>query len=219
MNYRLRKDLNDFLDTYFKFVINEKYTNQDYLVLDGNVDVIDTKGNFWNDYFIRLLIPISNYPSVIPSVYEISEEIEREDDFHISKKGECCLDIHHKLILEKRRGINLIAFYKKYIYPFFANHQYKIKTNMYANGEYKHDVEGVVQFYNDEYNLSNSESIVKYIELALGVRKADRNKECIICGGRKYKNCCFLTVEKLKSFGSRILKTDLEIFKNKQNTQ
>lgn len=215
MNTRLKKDLNDFLNTYYNFSISTDKTKDNYLVLNGAINVVDTNGDFWNDYEVRIVIPKLGYPHVVPKVYECSTKIERDDDFHISKKGECCLDIHHKLILEKKRGITLISFYKKYIYPFFSNHQYKIKTKSYAGEEYEHDADGVVQFYNEEFNLTDNELIIKYIECSLGMLKTERNKQCPICGSPKYKKCCRITVDKLKSFGKEILKLDLEIFKSK----
>jgi hypothetical protein len=215
MSARLKKDLSDFLNTYFNFNINTDKTNSNYLVLDGVIDIVDTNGNFWNDYKVRMAVPKTGYPNTIPEVFEISSKIERDIDFHISKKGKCCLDIHHKLMLEKRRGITLISFYKKYIYPFFANHQYKVKTESYAGEEYEHDADGVIQFYREEFNLTDYELIIKYIECSLGILKTERNKQCPICGGLKYKKCCRITVEKLKSYGKEILKLDLEVFKNK----
>jgi hypothetical protein len=217
MNTKLRKDLTDFLNTYFDFSINTEKTCSRYLILDGVIEVVDTKGVFWDDYEVRLVIPKLGYPYVVPEVYEISTKIERDYNFHISKNGNCCLDIHHKLILEKRRGVVIIDFYKKYIYPFFANHQYKIKTNSYAGGEYKHDGDGVVQFYEEEFKLTDYELIIKYLECSLGKLKTNRNRKCPICGSPKHKKCCRKTVEKLKCFGKEILKLDLDIFKKKLN--
>lgn len=216
MKNQLIKDLNNFLGTYYNFSVNIDKTNDSFLVLDGVIDIIDTNGDFWNDYDVRLVVPKLGYPHVVPTVYENSFKIERDKDFHISDKGECCLDIHHRLMLEKRKGITLTNFYKKFIYPFFANHQYKIKTKSYAGEEYEHDADGVVQFYKEEFNLTDYELIIKLIECSLGILKTERNKQCPVCGGSKYKKCCRLTVEKLKLFGNKILKLDLEIFKNKQ---
>ncbi len=215
MKNQLKKDLNNFLDTYYNFSVNKDKTDDSYLVLDGVIEIIDTNGDFWNDYDVRIVFPKLGYPYVVPEVYECSTKIERDDDFHISKRGKCCLDIHHKLMLEKRRGVTLISFYKKYIYPFFANHQYKIKTESYAGEEYKHDVDGVIQFYDEEFNLTDYELIIKHIECSLGILITERNKQCPICGSPKYKKCCRTTVEKLKPFGKEILKLDLEIFKAK----
>lgn len=215
MNSCLKKDVGDFLERYFSFNINADKTTCDNLVLDGVVDIIDTNDDFWNNYEVRIVIPKSNYPNIIPKVYEVSNKIDRDIDFHVSKKGKCCLDIHHKLILEARKGITLISFYQKYIYPFFANHQFKVKTDTYAGEEYEHDIDGIIQYYKEEFKLTDFNLIVKHIECTLGILKAERNKQCPICGKPKYKKCCSPIVEKLKRYGKELLKVDLEIFKNK----
>ena len=82
----------------------------------------------WGNYDIDVFVPTINYPQVTPIVVETTKNIERSWDFHISDEGICCLSIPHKLILAKRSGINLINFYRDFIYPFFANHQFKLKT-------------------------------------------------------------------------------------------
>jgi ubiquitin-protein ligase len=191
MNSCLKKDVEGFLETYFNFSINAEMETQNCLVLDGVIDVIDMEGVFWQNYEVRILFPKLNYPNVIPEVYEISSKIDRAIKFHIDTNGKCCLDIYHKLVLEQRRGINIIEFYKKFVYPFFANHQFKIKTDSYAAGEYKHDIAGVVQYYKDEFDLTDFIII------------------------KKHKKCCFMTVEKLKSYGNKLLIMDLKIFNEK----
>lgn len=215
MNRTLKNDLSVFLDTYYSFSIIEKKSNSNVLVLEGTINIIDVNSQLWDNYHIAIHIPKNNYPYIIPDVYETSSKIERLYDFHISKNGKCCLDIMHKLILEKRRGISIVDFYKKYIYPFFANHQYKLKTKLYAGGEYKHDVDGIFQYYKEEYNLHDPLQILTYLKHALGKIKAERNKKCPICGGLKYKKCCLPIVDKLKLYGSMQLKIDFKVFKEK----
>ncbi|WP_405565726.1 hypothetical protein [Polaribacter sp. Asnod6-C07] len=182
------------------------------LVIDGVIDIIDTEGDFWQNYKIRMFLPKLNYPHILPEVFEISSKIDRDIKYHIDTNGKCCLDIYHRLALAQRRGINIIDFYKKFVYPFFANHQFKIETDSYANGEYDHDIAGVIQYYKEEFQLTDFKTIIKYLECSLGVLKAERNRECPICGKPKYKKCCAMKVEKLKSYGNKLLITDLKIF-------
>lgn len=215
MNRTLKNDLTYFLDTYYSFSINEEKSSNNYLVLQGKISIIDKNSQLWDNYHIRIHISKNNYPYIIPDVYETSTKIERSYDFHISKEGKCCLDIMHKLILEKRRGITLVDFYKKYIYPFFANHQYKLKTKLYAGSEYKHDIDGIFQYYKEEYNLQDPLQILTYLKHALGEIKAERNKKCPICGGLKYKKCCMHIVDKLSLYGNKQLKIDHYVFKEK----
>jgi hypothetical protein len=215
MNYCLKKDVENFLETYFNFSINIEMETENCLVLDGVIEIIDKKGVFWQDYKIRMLLSKLNYPNIIPEVFEISSKIDRDIKFHIDTNGKCCLDIYHRLVLVQRRGITIIDFYKRFVYPFFANHQFKIETDSYANGEYDHDIAGVIQYYKEEFELTDFTIIIKHLECSLGILKAERNRECPICGKPKYKKCCAMKVEKLKSYGNKLLKLDLKIFKEK----
>ena len=213
MNSQLKTDLKSFLEHFYKFeLIDSK--NPDAIVIVGVIDIVDEADEHWESYKIKINFNKNDYPNVIPSVFELSNKISRNWDFHISKKGECCLDISHELINQKRRGIVLTNFYKDLIYPFFANHQYLLKKGNYANGEYLHDDKGVVQFYEEEFGLTETNKIIEILKLALGKSKAERNKECPICGNPKYKKCCKPIVNKLIIYGWKQLESDLEMFKN-----
>jgi len=214
MNARLRKDLSVFLSNFYKFERIE-LDNSDELAIAGTVDVVDKIGVHWKSYKIVILLNEENYPNIIPKVFELTDIIERDWDYHISKNGFCCLDIPHKLIKQKRRGINLTEFYKNVIYPFFANHQFKLAKGNYANGEYKHHEKGIIQFYEEEFKLTDLEVIIKHIELAIGLFKAEPNKKCPICGKPKYKKCCKPVSNRLAVYGMSRLKSDLEIFRKR----
>lgn len=214
MNSQLKKDLNSFLENFYNFkLIDSKNSNA--IVIVGVIDIVDETDTHWGSYDIKIIFNKNNYPNVIPSVIELSNKISRNWDLHISKKGECCLDISHTLLRYKRRGIDLTNFYKDVIYPFFANHQYLLKEGNYANGEYEHFGDGIIQFYREEFGLTETNKIIQILKLALGERKAEVNKECPICGNSKYKKCCRLIVNKLLIYGSKQLESDLEMFRKK----
>lgn len=215
MNNELKKDLKLFLGSYLKFEVNDNETNDNKLVLQGVIDIIDDNLQFWDNYNVKIIVPTIGFPHVIPLVVETSKKIARDIDFHISNNGLCCLDIPHKLEIEKSRGISLVDYYQNYIYPFFANHQYKLKTKKYAGGEYDHFHKGVEQFYKEEHNLTDTYGIIEYLKYALEYKKAERNKKCPLCGKPKYKNCCRLLIYKIKRYGKRQLKIDLSFFENK----
>ena len=123
MNAKLKKDLKAFLSIYHKFHQVKNNNTPDIVHLSGTIDIVDTSGALWGAYKVAVFFSGSRYPNVIPKVVELSEEIERDWDYHISKEGVCCLAIPHKLILLMNQGIDLIGFYRTVIYPFFANHQ------------------------------------------------------------------------------------------------
>lgn len=209
MNRRLEKDIDAFLDMYPIFLLVEETENTK--TFDGKIDIIDINGNYWDSYDVRIKIPIAKYPNIIPEVYEISKKIERERDWHIAADGACCLDITHQLLLLKNKGIDLISFYQNKIYPFFANHQYKLKTGNYANGDYPHEFDGVKYFYAENLKLNNTDLIIKILK-QITTKKLPKKEAVCICGESKFKHCHLSTVTKLILFGQHQLKLDLALF-------
>lgn len=215
----LKRDLAKFLEVYHKFE-NVTLEKHDCEALYGEIAVVDKKKQHWKNYKVLITVHAS-YPHTIPSVYEMSDVIERDWDYHISKKGACCLDITHDLILKRNTGINLIEFYREVIYPFFANHQYKIAEGDYANGEYKHFEDGIIQYYETKLGLIEPLLTVKLITEALENRKLEANKECPICSNQKHKKCCRPIINKLRLYEKKQLMKDLAVFEkllSKNNT-
>lgn len=207
----LDKDIISFLSNYFAFK-EVKSPKSGYRALEGKVSVLDRKDKLWGQFEILILINEKNYPYTIPIVIEKTEIIKRDWDFHISKEGECCLDIPHKLLKMKKRGIVLEEFYREVIYPFFVNYHYKVATDKYANGEYEHHFKGIAQLYQEEYGLNNYEDIIALLETTVSGIKYQPNKQCPLCGGSKYKKCCRKKVYSLRGYGLDQLKLDLALF-------
>lgn len=206
-------DIERFLGKYLSFKKIHSPESK-YLALEGKIDVLDDKNRFWNRFEVLILINQNEYPYTIPLVFEMTQKINRDWDFHISKKGECCLDIPHKLQKMKLRGIIFEEFYSKIIYPFFANFCYKESKGFYANGEYKHHFAGIEQFYQEEFNLKDSNLIIALIEASINPVKHPPNQKCPFCGKPKYKSCCRKIIYKLRSYGLEQLLFDLKLFKS-----
>lgn len=209
MSRRLKNDIEQFIELYPMFTFNESVEKVE---LNGIIDIIDTNGSYWDSYEIRIIVPVAKYPNIIPRVVECSKKVIREDDWHISEDGECCLDITHNLILLQNKGIDLISFYKNKIYPFFANHQFKLKTGNYANGDYPHQFDGIKYFYENEIGLSDSDLIIKILTL-ITTNKLPQKAAICVCNQNKYKHCHLPTVTKLIRFGKQRLSQDLLFFK------
>ena len=208
----LNCDIDSFLGKYYSFK-DVHSPKPGYLALEGKISVLDKKGKLWGQFEILILINKVEYPYTIPIVIEKTQIIDRDWDFHISKEGVCCLDIPHKLLKSKKRGITFEEFYRNVIYPFFANYHYKESTGEYANGEYKHHFEGIAQFYQEEFDLENFEDIIALLETSIGGIKHQPNIECPLCGKPKYKKCCRKKVYSLKGYGMQQLKIDLVLFR------
>jgi len=211
----LNNDIESFLGKYFSFEKVES-PKLGYLALEGKISVVDSKDKLWGHFEVLILINESEYPYTIPIVIEKTNIINRDWDFHISKDGVCCLDIPHKLLKIKKKGVFFEEFYREVIYPFFANYHFKKSTGDYANGEYNHHFAGIVQYYREEYGLDNTEDIIALLETATYGIKYQPNKKCPLCGGHKYKKCCRKKVYKLRGYGQPQLNIDLALFKQHQ---
>lgn len=207
-NGLLIKDLNEVRSIFPKL----KYsTNKDFKILKGEIDIFDSNGVYWDSFTIAVEVP-KKYPNAVPQVLELSNNIERIDDRHISKDGVCCIGITHELLFKARKGIRMIDFIKNSVYPYFANQLYFLSHGEYANGEYAHHFNGVKQFYKEKLGLNDIPLIINILELIILNKVPSRNSTCP-CGLKKIKHCHNSQIEFLKSIGKPQIKSDLHQFK------
>ena len=211
----LQKDLKSFLSIYSKFK-KVNIPRKKIIILRGQIDVCDVKGNYFKTFDLDIIINKYSYPYTIPEVKERSKFIERNQEWHINNEGFCCLDMDHKLIKMSQRGIHIGTFYRDVIYPFFCNTVFKQLYNNYANGEYPHEFEGVQSFYKNELNLNNPELILKVLRSIKTGKTPGRNQLCV-CENDKYKNCKkhFESIEFLKNLPTQRILVDLKYFEEK----
>ncbi|PKQ46585.1 SEC-C metal-binding domain-containing protein [Confluentibacter flavum] len=149
---------------------------------------------------------------------EITEHIKRTDDNHIDKEGFCCLDIEHILEKESRKGIDLTTFYKNKVYPFFTNYIFKKETGDYANGEYAHFFDGVIQYYKEELGIDDFKIITNIIYAVASNSIPNRNELCLCGSELKIKQCHLRKINSLKSLSKSRLISDLINFEEFVNT-
>lgn len=181
-------------------------------LIEGELDICDTKGIYWDTFEIEIYIP-PNYPYGVPTLVETSKKIPRADYRHINKAGICCVDMSHELLFQAKQGIRLFDFIKNKAYPFFANQLFYDEKGYYSNGEYKHRFKGVEQFYKERLNIDDCGLAVKLLNYVLSNPKISRNKPCVCGSGDKVKDCHLSSIEFLKDVGSQQLLLDLKEFK------
>lgn len=180
--------------------------------LDGELDICDINGEYWSTFEIIVYIPKS-YPNGIPLVEEKSNLIPREIDRHISEEGYCCLDVTHKLSYKALTGIYLLEFLQNSVYPYFANQLYYNKNEHFAGAEYKHNFDGVIQFYDESLNVKDAKSAILILEGIILNNIPGRNDNCLCGSNKKMKQCHIKTIDFLKSLDKKLLEDDLARFK------
>jgi hypothetical protein len=108
-------------------------------------------------------------------------------------------------------GTNILDFIRNKVYPYFANQVYRENAEHYAAGEYKHNFEGVQQFYTEDLGIEGAELAIQILQLIIANQLPGRNEPCI-CGKNKFKNCHMESVDLLKLVPVDKLKEDLESF-------
>ncbi|MEL1248384.1 SEC-C domain-containing protein [Flavobacterium helocola] len=181
-------------------------------VIKGDLDICDVKGVYWNTFNIAIVVP-EGYPFCVPMVFEISQILPRDKDWHISDEGICCIDIEHNLIVMSRKGIQMNDFIEKKIYPYFANQLYKLEKHKYAGEEYGHETEGIIQYYNENLKIQSLDSIIVFIEIIIKNNDLTRNRLCPCNSGKKIKKCHETSIELIKTLGKVKILDDLKKLK------
>lgn len=188
----------------------------------GDIDICDTNGVYWGTFRVAITIP-DNYPFGVPNLIELSEEIPRDEDRHISENGICCVDMSHELLFLAKRKLLLFDFVKEKVYPYLSNQLYFKKEKKFAGDEYPHGFEGVVKFYDKRLRLTNHSIIISLLELLITNSAPQRNDPCP-CGrtdengkALKTKFCHESEINFLKTLGKEKLREDRENFKKLNN--
>ncbi len=177
-------------------------------IVKGELDICDSVGVYWGTFEVAIYLP-SSYPYCVPEVRELSNNIIRDNDWHISSNGQCCVDIEHRMLLYEKKGVNVFSFLKEKVYPYFANQIYKQNKSSYANGEYQHGFAGVVQYYKEDLGIFTAKDAISILEAILNGRIPKRYEDCICGSGEKFKKCHLNSVELLRLLPVAILRRDL----------
>lgn len=181
------------------------------VLFEGDIDIFDQQGVYWNTYNIRITVP-TQYPRGVPDLYEVSQLIERVIDRHIDHDGLCCVGVSHELFIRAHRDFRIIEFLNEYAYPYLANQSYFMVEGHFVGFEYKHGFGGVIQFYQKLFKTQDYELIFKFIDSFLHTRLPRYGDMCWCGSVRKYRKCHLLMINELKKIPKNQLKSDLSNF-------
>ena len=143
----------------------------------------------WDRYQIELQVP-QDLPRGIPALYEIGNRIPRKSDRHMEPDGKACIVLPDDYWYKHPRGMNMLDFLNGPVRNFFVNQSLIDlgQPNIWENGEWRHGVEGIVEFYATILGTSEPKTILTY----LGILKRDtvRGHWPCPCGSkRRLRNC------------------------------
>lgn len=168
--------------------LEKPYALENLWVIDGKLDVIDINGYCWGTYQVKIVFP-NGYPLNIPVLIETSNKITRHVDWHISEQGVCCVGTIAKQHREMSDGITLISWLDKFAIPYFANHIQRLELGSYANGEFAHGLEGILEYYKELFQTLDANSTLDRLRQIAGLNSYSKNALCFCGSGKKYKRC------------------------------
>lgn len=192
-DFDIKEDLNDVMAIFPKLELVKSS-------LIGEIDIYDDENVYYDSFNININIP-EKYPYEFPVLHEISNKIPRIIDRHISEEGKCCVCVTQEEDIRSKRGIKIKDFMFEYVIPFLANQIYFEGNKKWANGEYKHGLAGIFQYYYELFETRNIELILKGLKTYLD--KSLKPYEKCFCGsGKKLKKChqrFFFELEKMSN--------------------
>lgn len=166
--------------------LNPPFLQGGFWHIQGDYDLLDNIGVLHETFRIEIIIP-PDYPNKPPFLYERSNKIPVELDWHNTPFG-CCLS--PEVVVFNRLGqIDLMRWFKIFVESFFANYIYKRKYNEYPSGEYEHGIQGIIDGYKKVFSLSTDQEVISLLGNLLNPPKQCRNEKCYCLSGNKFKHC------------------------------
>lgn len=170
------------------------YTISGQTRLHGHLDVFDKQGGRWGGFMVTVLFP-SDYPQVPPLLFEDQGRIKRQADWHVNNDRSLCLGPEVRELRKYMGRAHLLDWLDRSAMPFLANHLYKERTGVYLNGEFSHGVEGIWEYYLDEWDCSPGE-VLRRLAILCGVKTPARQDPCY-CGSQLPWRRCHLQPDML----------------------
>lgn len=204
--FNINRDLNEVLEMFPKLKLFEKDKKKN---LRGEVDIFDNAGNFVDSFVIDVLIP-RNYPYRFPLLFETGNKFEHIPDRHVNEDKSCCVCSLQESDLISQKGITIKFFFLKYVLPYLANQLYFDSEKEWANGDYEHGAEGILQFYKELFKVNTIEKVIKLLTF-FNTKKINRNDNCF-CGEKiKLKKCHIQTYTIVKNLSKSQIENDIFI--------
>jgi hypothetical protein len=204
----LKKDLEKVLLQFPKLAVDN---SNEKTCLRGEIDIFDKEGTYWDSYFIKIVVPIG-YPYAFPELFETSNKFPHVEDRHANIEGNCCLCSLQEEDIISQKGISMCDFIHRYVIPFLANQIYYDLIGTWANGEYKHGYDGILQYYQELLEMADLKKVYDLITL-LKTNTFQRNDNCYCGENKKIKYCHLKQYSTFKSISLKRVNKDLDVIK------
>ena len=196
-------DLHDIQSVRIKYPqLHYRQDAENWLLL-GSIDIVDKEGNYYDSYDVEIVGTLL-FPHQFPKLFERSNKFPKIADWHVFNDESCCTAVRGKEILSTRNKISVLRYINEFVVPYLANQTFRKLNGNYANGEYAHNKNGEIEFFEELFFTKDLLIILKCIDLALS-EKDPKNIKCICTSDKKYKHCHRKLVQKAMLLGKEYL--------------
>ncbi|ADY52438.1 SEC-C motif domain protein [Pseudopedobacter saltans DSM 12145] len=181
--------------------------NDGTYIFSGNYYLKNDEGKLIKSFNVKIT-PLKNYPNSVPIVYSTGDEIEKIDDYHISKEGIICFDHTYTLNKLASGGLRLYDFIEFYFPKYFSWVLLKQCEKAENLKEWAHQDNGTIQYFQEILRISDIDKICDFLDCYLKVSKPSRNEKCYCGSGIKLKNCHLDAVNILRATSKKELQND-----------
>lgn len=162
--------------------------NDGTYIFSGNYYLTNEEGRLIKAFNIKISL-LKKYPNAVPIVYSTGDEIEKIDDYHISKDGIICFDHTYTLNKLASGGLRLYDFIEFYFPKYFSWVLLKQSGKVENLKEWAHQDDGTIQYFQELLGINDIEKISSFLECYFKIAKPSRNEKCYCGSGIKLKNC------------------------------
>lgn len=157
-------------------------TREDIMYLSGKLQITD-----FAVFTIEIKFP-NNYPLSLPEIKETSKKIPAIHDRHINSDNTCCVGMPAAMYKELGMQYTIIDYIEKFVIPFFANQIHFEVYGQWANGDYSHGTQGILEYYQETFNTTSKKTVLKLLKMV--VRPTTKQYKGCPCGSKKtFKGC------------------------------
>jgi hypothetical protein len=181
--------------------------------LEGKITLCDESGVAYDAYQIR--IECSNdYPNSFPTVYETSERLPPNIDWHIYPDGHFCICTSLEESIYCCKGLTLTRFINDQIVPYLHNQSFREKEGYFLQ-ERSHGIQGTLESLKDILKTNDLQKIYALLIYIYINDTPSRISKCFCGSKKKYRHCHKEAYRNLKDIGQhKLLQTILSVKEN-----
>lgn len=142
----------------------------------------------YDEYELKLEVP-NNFPKDIPFVWETSDNIPADFGHWYSDNNALCLGATCEIVDFVDQHPTLVDYVDELIASYFYSATYYKKYGMFPYGDRSHNVEGIMEAYQERYHASDKKALFELLKYVTGFCDYRGHIPCPCGSGKKFRNC------------------------------